>query len=74
MNVMLFDADRTGYGIDQIKNPLTAGELIALLEDLDPDTPIICSHDSGYTYGTLSQPRIAKVTEDGEIIDEELYF
>ena len=73
MNVMLFNADRTGYSIDQIRNPLTAGELIELLEEIDPNTPVICSHDSGYTYGTLSCPRLATVNEDGEVLDEEVY-
>lgn len=53
-SVLVFEADRTGYAIDQIRNPMTVGELKALLEDCDDDTLIILSHDRGYTYGSLN--------------------
>lgn len=64
---LVFEAPRTGYGIDQVSRPMTVGELRALLEDLDDDMAIICSHDSGYTYGSLSRTAsIREENEDGE--------
>ena len=62
--VIVFGANRDGYGIDQIKNHVTVGELIRMLEDFDEDTPIILSHDGGYTYGSLS--RTAEIREEVE--------
>lgn len=52
---IVFEAERTGYGIEQIKHPMTVGELKAILEDFDDDTLFILSHDRGYTYGSISQ-------------------
>ena len=53
-SALVFEASRTGYGIDQIKKPMTVGELQAILDEYDDDTLIILSHDRGYTYGTLN--------------------
>ena len=61
---LVFEASRSGYGIDQIKNAVTVGELRELLADLEDDTMIILSHDNGYTYGSLS--RTASVREEAE--------
>lgn len=62
--VIVFEASRDGYGIDQIESPVTVGELMRMLKDLDEDTPIIMSHDRGYTYGSLS--RTAEIREEIE--------
>ena len=54
---IVFEAERTDYSPEQVRDerhPITAGELIRFLEDYDEDTPIIISHDRGYTYGTLN--------------------
>lgn len=52
--VIVFSAEREGYSIDQIFDKATTiEELIAFLEDFDPDTRIVLSHDNGYTYGGL---------------------
>lgn len=62
MKALVFQADRTGYGIDQIENPLTVRELREMLEELEDDMIIICGHDNEYTYGSLS--REAEVREE----------
>ena len=49
-----FEATREGYTKDQVDYPITVGELIEFLEDYDEDTEILLSHDSGYTFGTLT--------------------
>ena len=64
MRALVFQADRTGYGIDQIENPLTVRELREMLEELEDDMIIICGHDNEYTYGSLS--REAEVREEYE--------
>lgn len=51
---IVFDADRTGYSIDQVDEPVTVGDLIQFLEDFNEDDIIILSHDRGYTFGTLN--------------------
>lgn len=67
---LVFDAPRTGYSIDQVVNAaMTVGDLRAMLEDMEDDTLIICSHDNGYTYGSLS--RCVSIYEEHESEDEE---
>lgn len=51
---LVFEAVREGYGIDQIRKPITVGELRAFFEDFDDDTLFILSHDNGYTYGSIN--------------------
>lgn len=53
------DASRDTYSAaDAVEQTMTAGELIRILEDYDEDTPVILSHDNGYTYGYLTNRRI----------------
>lgn len=61
---LVFEADRTGYSIDQIDCPMTVGELWRILEDYDDDTLIILSHDNRYTFGTLRSYRMSEWSED----------
>lgn len=66
---LVFEAIREGYGIDQLNNPMTVGELKEFLEDFDDDTLFILSHDSGYTYGSIdtrTQVTTFEEQEDGE--------
>ena len=63
---LVFEAKRTGYSIDQVRKPMTAGELRRLLEDYDDDTLIILSHDRGYTYGSLDAAPCLMGDFDGE--------
>ena len=60
---MVIEARRTDYSIDQVlsnRNCMTVGELKRMLEDYDDDdpTPIVFSHDNGYTYGPLQESGI----------------
>lgn len=63
---IVFEAMRDGFGIDHIKNPMTIGELMDILQDYDEDTLFILSHDNGYTYGSLSNMSTAREMDDGE--------
>lgn len=66
MNALVFEAEREGYSIPQVRKPMTVGELRAFLEDYDDDTLFILSHDRGYTYGTISFSQVEErdVEED----------
>ena len=46
---------RSGYSTDQCGPTLTAGQLCALLEDFDPESPVYLSFDNGYTYGSIAE-------------------
>ena len=49
---IVFEAARTGYGIDQVE-AITVGDLLEILQDFDPETLFILSHDRGYTFGSI---------------------
>lgn len=53
MKALIMEANRTGYGKDQIRATMTVGDLIAFLEEYDEDTLIYTSQDNGYTYGGI---------------------
>lgn len=65
--VLYIDAERQGYGINQIRKTMTTGELIAYLEQFDEDTPVYLRHDRGYTYGGIRPNSF----EDEEMDEEE---
>ena len=68
---IVFEASREGYGIDQIREPLTVGDLMAFLEDVDPDRIVILIHDRGYTYGTLRLDEVSfKYSTEGDYGEE----
>lgn len=71
MAALILAAEREAYSIDQIRNTMTVGELMAFLEQFDEDTPIYLSHDRGYTYGAITESRFE---EDEEEIDFEEEF
>lgn len=54
MDKLIINTVREGYGLDQIRNTMTVGELIELLQDYDEDTKIYLSFDNGYTYGGIT--------------------
>jgi hypothetical protein len=69
--VIIIEAKREGYTIEQAENERTAvtvGELMRLLEDFDEDTKVYISNDNGYTYGSVTEYRIREdwVDEDDE--------
>ena len=60
---MVIEVRRTDYSVDQVlsnHNCMTVGELKQMLEEYDDDdpTPIVFSHDNGYTYGPLQKNNI----------------
>lgn len=65
MEKLFINGKRNGYSTEQCGKTLTAGELIALLQDLDENTPIYIKNDNGYTYGSITRNDI----EEGD--DEE---
>ena len=70
--VLIIEANREGYSIEQAENERTAitvGELISLLEDFDEDMKIYISNDRGYTYGSVTEYRIHEDWIESE--DEE---
>lgn len=67
MEKLVYNTFREGYGIDQIRRTMTAGELISFLSDFDEDTPIYLSFDNGYTYGGITEERFEGMdTEEDE--------
>ena len=62
---LILHAKRESYGKDDVRT-MTVGELKALLEDYDDDTPIILSHDNGYTYGGIRQGLFEEDYEEEE--------
>ena len=67
---LILNAMREGYGIDQIRETMTVGELIEFLEDYDPDTPVYLGHDRRdygyYTYGGVTGYRFEIQEEEEE--------
>lgn len=60
-------ARREAYGIEDIRNTMTVGELVHFLtENFDDDTPIYLNHDNGYTFGGITEDRIIEEGEDDE--------
>ena len=67
MERLIIDTTREGYSIDQIRHTMTVGELIALLEDYDEDTPVYLGFDDRYTYGGITEDRFShEESEDDE--------
>ena len=52
---LFINANRTGYGTDQIDRTMTVGELMAYLDQFDEDMPVYLKHDRGYTYGGITE-------------------
>jgi hypothetical protein len=64
---LIYSTFREGYSLDQIRNTMTVGELIAFLEDFDKDTPIYLGFDNGYIYGRISEQRFEEsYDEEGD--------
>lgn len=65
--VVLIEAQREGYALNQITSTMTVGELIDYLEQYEDDVQVYLSHDGGYTYGGIR----AKDISDEWVNDEE---
>lgn len=67
MKKLILNTEREGYGIDQIGETMTAGELIRLLEDYNEDTPVYLAFDNHYTFGAILERRFEDdYGDDGE--------
>ena len=72
--VLIIEANREGYSIEQAENERTAitvVELMRLLEDFDEDTKIYISNDRGYTYGSVTEYRIREDWIESEEEEDE---
>ena len=59
--VIIIEAKREGYSIEQAENEreaITVGELMQMLEGFDEGTKVYISNDRGYTYGSVTEYRI----------------
>ena len=75
---LIIEANREGYGTDQISRTMTVGDLIAMLEQYDEDMPVYLGHDRQsygfYTYGGITEECFSEneetwcVVKDGEVI------
>lgn len=43
--IVYLNANREGYGIDQVRRTMTVGELIGYLEKFDKDAQVFLKHD-----------------------------
>ena len=66
MRALIMEAERTGYSIDQIRQTMTVGDLIAFLSDYDEDTPIYTSQDNGYTFGGIEYNNFREEEDEEE--------
>ena len=69
-HAIYINGNRNGYIPAQTGRTLTAGELIAALEQFDEDRPIYLRNDNGYTYGSITERDIS-ASEDIDDEDEE---
>lgn len=69
MTELIINTSRDGYSTDQIERTMTVGDLIAFLEDFDPETPVYTGHDNCYTYGPVREDLFEE--RDAEEEEEE---
>ena len=69
--VIIIEAQREGYSINQCYRTMTVGELIQVLQQFEEDSPIYFSHDNGYTFGSLREENIDCRYDDEEETNEE---
>lgn len=71
---LVFEASRDGYSIDQIRRPMTVGELKNILDNYDDDTLFVLSHDHGYTYGSIKEDDANLYRQNSEDEDFDLVW
>ena len=68
MKGIIINANREGYGLDQIGHTLTVGDLISLLSDFDENAPVYIGNDkrngSWYTYGGIGWEDVSEYEEE----------
>ena len=70
MKYLIIDAMREAYGKEDIKT-ITVGDLLSILEDMDPEEKIVLSHDRGYTFGGIRPELVWEEDEEEEIPDPD---
>lgn len=74
MKHLIINAERQGYGVDQIRRTMTVGELIEFLEEFDSDMPVFLGHDrqsyGWYTYGGITEQDFEERDPEKEDDDE----
>ena len=69
---IIINANREGYGTDQIRRTMTVGDLIEILSQYDEETPVYIGNDrksyGWYTYGGINE---SDIEERGEEEEEE---
>ena len=63
---LFINAKRNGYSPEQAGRTMTVAELIAALEEFDPEAQVFLKHDGGYTYGGISWGDLEEGDEDDE--------
>ena len=67
---LIINANREGYGTDQIRSTLTVGDLIELLGEYDSETPVYIGNDQKsygwYTYGGIRESDLCMDYENDE--------
>ena len=66
MAKLILSTTREGYGTDQIRRTMTAGELVEFLSDYDEDMPVYLSFDNGYTYGGIKEGNFEEIYDEEE--------
>ena len=61
---LLYNTSRDAYDLEDVRRTMTVGELIAHLQDYDPDTPVYLGFDNGYTYGSVQMDSVTEGEED----------
>ena len=69
-NAVFIEAARSGYHPSQCST-MTVGELVAFLDEFDPEAPIYISNDNGYTYGGIWYDSVLPAKFDEEIVEYE---
>ena len=67
---LIINANREGYGTDQIRTTMTVGDLIEMLEEYDSEMPVYIGNDQRdygwYTYGGITTSDIYYEEEEEE--------
>lgn len=67
---VIINANREGYGTDQVRRTMTIGELIETLSQFDPDEQVYIGNDrqdyGWYTYGGITEYDIEENEEEEE--------
>ena len=77
MKAIVINANREGYGLDQLRPTMTVQQLIWVLETIeDKETPVVVGNDKGYrgwyTFGSINDEDIEWYEEEDEEEEEEL--